>query len=110
MGMQACYLPIGFQCEQSESHTFKTSNVYCWHTSEIQHRNYASLKQTLATFGFCGRMLCTNPTESPAILRQQRHRYQTITIVRDVTDSDQQGLVLHKQIIVASTAWHERQS
>src|ERR1035437_3596796 len=84
MGMQACYLPIGFQCEQSESHTFKTSNVCCWHTSEIQHRNYASLNQTLVTFGFWPNVRL-NQTESPAILRQQRHRYQTITIVRDVT-------------------------
>jgi hypothetical protein len=52
MGMQACYLPIGFQCEQSESHTFKTSNVCNWHDPEIQHRNYAALNQTLVTLGF----------------------------------------------------------
>jgi hypothetical protein len=109
MGIQACYLPIGFQREQSESHTFKTSNVCNWHDPEIQHRNYAALNQTLATFGV-GRMLRTSQTESPAILRQQRPRYQTITIVGDVTDSDQQRLVLHKLITVANTAWPERQS
>lgn len=30
MGIRVCYLPIGFQRKQSESHTFKTSSVGCW--------------------------------------------------------------------------------
>jgi hypothetical protein len=61
MGIQACYLPIGFQREQSESHTFKTSNVCNWHDPEIQHRNYAALNQTLVTFAFLAE--CCVPTK-----------------------------------------------
>ena len=47
-GMQACYLPIGFQCEQSESHIFKTSNVCCWHKVPIW------LKYHKQSFSVCG--------------------------------------------------------